>query len=203
MIGRMPAPFARATASRASSRGGSIMPISPRKTRSLLDLVVDCLGLGVSSGSERKATPSVRSASPASASLPCQDRGAALLGQRPRLLAHQLVRAASQQHVGRALGEHEQRAPAARRRCGPCSSACARMRTAPRRPARSGHRAPRPPARPCARRRSARPRSGRPAPSSARRAPAATALLARSATISARVQLDPQRALDRTAAARG
>ena len=39
--------------------------------------------------------------------------------------------------------------------------------------ARSGRRAPRPPARPCAPRRSARPRSDRPAPSSARRAPAA------------------------------
>ena len=41
MIGRMPAPLARATASRASARGGSIMPIRPSKDEILLDRLVE------------------------------------------------------------------------------------------------------------------------------------------------------------------
>ena len=53
------------------------------------------------------------------------------------------VRAARQQHVGRALGEARCRDPAARCRGARCSSACARTRTAPRRRAAAARRAPR------------------------------------------------------------
>ena len=150
------------------------MPISPRKTRSCSTPSSKSLAARQRpSAASRKATPSVRSASPASSSLRPQDLGAALRRQRPRLLADQLLRAAREQDVRRALGEGEQALLPLGVACGPCSSACARRRTAPRRRARSARRAPRPPARPCAPRRSARPRSDRPAPSSARRAPAA------------------------------
>ena len=108
----------------------------------------------------------------ASASLTCRI-SARRRRSAARLLAHQLVRTARQQHVGGALGQ-------ARAAVSCCSASLwivlislrsEENGTSPR--AGSARRAPRPPARPCARRRSAPLRSGRPAPSSARRAPPA------------------------------
>ena len=60
-----------------------------------------------SPASQRPATPSVRSASPASASLVCENLRAARRCQRPAVLADEFERAAREQHVGRALGEHD------------------------------------------------------------------------------------------------
>ena len=113
MIGRMPAPFARATASVASARGGSIMPIRPGEDEVLLDALVDAavVRVGASSASQRIATPSVRSASSGERLVGARDLRAALRRQRPRLLADQLARAPREQHVGRALREHDAGAP--------------------------------------------------------------------------------------------
>ena len=70
MIGRMPACFARATASFASTRGGSIMPIRPANTRSCSTRSSGCAACSTNASrvSHRPATPSVRSAWPASCS---------------------------------------------------------------------------------------------------------------------------------------
>ena len=165
---------ARATASFASSRGGSIMPIRPRKTRSCSTCSSTVVALEARlPAATRKATPSVRSASPASSSFDLRISARRSAVRRPRLFAHEFLRAAREQHVRRAFGEDEQALLPLGVAYEPCSSACARRRRALRRRARSGRRALRPPARLCAPRRSARLRSGRPAPSSARRAPAA------------------------------
>ena len=108
IIGRIPAAFARATASFASSRGGSIMPINPANTRSCSTRSSTSSASNAPAGSERKATPSVRSASPASSSLALQNLRAALLCQRLALFADQLLRTTREQYVRRALGEDEQ-----------------------------------------------------------------------------------------------
>ena len=71
MMGRMPARRARATASLASARGGSMMPISPANTRSCSTRSsgrAEC-SAKASCVSHRPATPSVLSASPARTSL--------------------------------------------------------------------------------------------------------------------------------------
>ena len=134
----MPARFARATASLASSRGGSIMPISPAKTRSRSM----CSPTSSRSSASRRPTRGTRRRAcaarvAASASFASRISRRRVVGQRTPLLADQLVRAARQQHVGRAFREDEHAPARFRRRCGPCSSACARTRTAPRRRARS------------------------------------------------------------------
>ena len=106
------APCARATASFASARGGSIMPISPANTRSCSTRSsTDARHERLAFGSHRPATPSVRSASPASASLVCRISARRAARQRPPLLAHELARAARQQDIGRALGEHDATRP--------------------------------------------------------------------------------------------
>ena len=149
------------------------MPIRPRKTRSCSMPSSKPRCSSASFGSERKATPSVRSASPASSSLACRICGAALRRQRPCFLAHQLVRTARQQDVRRAFGEDEQTLlPLGVAMNRAHQLAFGRERHL-RRCGRSAPRALHPPARPCALRRSARLRSDRPAPSSVRRAPAA------------------------------
>ena len=107
MIGRMPARLAAdRRQSRGSSRGGSIMPIRPANTRSRsisspipsrVSVVRDA----------RKATASVRSARPASASFAsriCRRRDSDSV---PPLLTDELVRAPGEQDVRRALREQQ------------------------------------------------------------------------------------------------
>ena len=112
-------------------------------------------------------------------------------------LADQLLGAAREQHVGRALGEDERRAG---RSLGVGVDGAHQLalggeRHLARR-ARSARRSARRRARPCAPRRSARPRSGRPAPSSGRRCSCSTALFARSAAASARSTLGSAGSVD-------
>ena len=57
MIGRMPACFARAMASFASSRGGSMMPISPANTRSCSNRSSTFPAIRVSAGNVRIGNP--------------------------------------------------------------------------------------------------------------------------------------------------
>ena len=72
--------------------------------------------LNASRGSERTATPSVRSASPASSSLSARICARRAGVERLLLFADQFLRAAREQHVRRAFGEDEQTRLAARRR---------------------------------------------------------------------------------------
>ena len=118
------------TASFASARGGSIMPTRPSEHQLVLEPFIESsLSERSQPAAVRKATPSVRSASPASASLASRIAARRASSSGLRLVADQLVRAARQQDVGRALGEDAQARLPARRRYGPCSSACARRRT--------------------------------------------------------------------------
>ena len=88
------------------------MPIKPDEHEIVLDALVDRRRGSHVRGSKRKATPSVRSASPASSSLTATICRAPLGRRGPHLLADKLSRAAREQHVGRALREDE-RAPVA------------------------------------------------------------------------------------------
>ena len=107
--GRMPARLARATASFASGRGGSIMPISPANTRSCSTRSSGRATCSASASlvSQRAATPSVRSASAGERVVGLQDLGPAGRRQRPTAVADHLEAAARQEHVGRALREHD------------------------------------------------------------------------------------------------
>ena len=198
MIGRMPAARARATASFASARGGSIMPIRPRNTRSCSTPFVDRrrrrTRRRAASGRRRRACAAPRRRAARWRSRICR---AALVGQRPRLVADQLVRAAREQDVRRALGEDEQALLLLGVACGPCSSACARTRTAPRRRARSARRARRA-SRPALRAAtSSAPSVGSPCTVQRPSRSCRTALLARSAGAQRALDLDAQRAVDR------
>ncbi len=108
------------------------MPTNPGEHEVLLDALVDVIGvrarLAAASGRRRRACAS---ASPASSSLTSRICGAPGVGQRPGVLAHQLTRAAPEQHVRRALGEDEQALLPLRVAYESCSSASARRRTAP------------------------------------------------------------------------
>ena len=197
MIGRMPAPFARATASLASSRGGSIMPIKPRKTRSarrphrMLRAPKRVLRERAEGDPERAQRLAGQFL------VGRQDLGAPRLGQRSRLLAHEFVRAARQQNVRRALGEDEQDAPGARRRCASCSSACARTRTAPRRRARSGASSASSSSPALRAATISAPSVGSPCTVQRPSCSCSTALLARSATVSARINSNRSGAINR------
>ena len=85
------------------------MPISPAKTRSCSTRSSGraACSASASSASQRPATPSVRSASPASASFDLQNLRAARRRQRPPSVADHFEGASRQQHVGRSLGEHD------------------------------------------------------------------------------------------------
>ena len=66
---QMPAARARATASLASARGGSIIPIKPRNASSFSTSSSMSSRSSASIGREHRATPRVRNASPANSSL--------------------------------------------------------------------------------------------------------------------------------------
>ena len=176
------------------SRGGSIMPIKPAKTRSCsmrssISIVLERVARAAR-GRRRPACAAPRRRALRSR---CRisARRSSLSGSG--LFAHQLLRAAREQHVGRAFGEDEQALlPLGVRVDRAHQLALGGEGNFPD-ALEARVRALRPPARPCAPRRSARLRSDRPAPSSARRCSCSTALLARSATVERPLQLDSQR----------
>ena len=85
------------------------MPIRPAKTRSCSTRSSGRAACSASAslGSQRPATPSVRSASTGQRLVGLQDRGASRGGQGSALVADELAGAARQQHVRRALGEDD------------------------------------------------------------------------------------------------
>ena len=196
----MPAPFARATASFASSRGGSIMPIRPRKTRSCSTRSSNAVALErvLRQRAEGDARACAAPRRPAPRWSPGSPRGAPRVRGR-RLLAHQLVRAAREQDVRRALGEDEQTLLPLGVACGPCSSACARRRTAPP-PTRAKRASSASASSPALRAATiSAPSVGSPCTVQRPSRSCSTALLARSAAASARTSFEPERAVDRPA----
>ena len=186
--------FARATASFASGRGGSMMPMRPRKTRPCSTRSSGCAVCSArpSVVSQRPATPSVRRARFARASfvwrIVVRRRGE---GRDPS----DEFECAPRQHTSGA--PLVSRYPWARRACadGACSSACARTKTGPPRHAEIVRRAPRSAHLPCGRRRVAHLPLDRPGPSTAHRARVRRRCL-RDRRPRVRVPLDSQRAVD-------
>ena len=118
--GRMPASApARPPPSPRRAAGRSSRSVRRRRDRcsSRSCGTVAALRAGASVGSRRAATPSVRSASPGERLVRAPDLLAPLGRQRhARCVADELAGAAREQHVRRALGEHDARGPRARRR---------------------------------------------------------------------------------------
>ena len=198
MIGRMPAPlrardrFLRLLARRVDHAD------QPEEDQLLLDVARRLRRARArppaARGRRRRACAAPRRPAPR---WPPGSRARRSVGQRPRLFADQLVRAARQQHVRRALGEDEQALLLLGVACGPCSSACARRRRALRRRAakRASSASSSSPALRAAT--ISAPSVGSPCTVQRPSRSCSTALLARSAAASARTQLDAQRAVDR------
>ena len=134
--GRMPAPFARATASLASGRGGSIMPIKPGEHQILFDRCVRIRSvLCERPGRQPPAGDTQRPQCLAGERLVDLEN---LRGDAPRVSGRRpsptsFLGASCEQHVGRALREHDAAIAVAPCRGEACSSACVRRRTALRR----------------------------------------------------------------------
>ena len=149
------------------------MPIKPAKTRSCSRRSSSSSSASVPAGTERNATPSVRSACAASASFVLRISRASLVAQRPSPFTDQLLRAAREQHVRRAFREYQDALATVGVGVNGAHQLALRRERHFTHPLETGHRAPRLEARLSARPRSARPRSDRPVPSIAPRAPAA------------------------------
>ena len=137
MIGRMPALFARPTASLASSRGGSIMPTSPANTRSCSTRSSISSSATAPAGNDSIGDAERAQRAAGELFVRQQDLRPRRFAQRAWSFADELLRARVSSTSGRAFREDEHALPRSRRRCAPCSSTCVPRRTGLRRRGRN------------------------------------------------------------------